>query len=158
MGASRSGLRLSSCLTTAEPHLTFATLSLPPQFPFQHSPHITPLLPPPADPVNELKQIRALHNESYPCVKTGTACLRYEITSDSADLKWWTLAAKLDTNPVELLRSNPQLDSLVLAPGQVLFVPPCINGGELLEVPDKSLRCDVCDQRLGCWSFTFAGA
>jgi hypothetical protein len=99
------------------------------------------------DPVAELKKVRDIQNVSVPCVPNGKSCDVYVTTSDPADSDWWTLAAKMGTNPMELLRANPQVEELGLGPGKMLFVPPCIDGGEFVLVGSACIHTRV---MMGC--------
>jgi len=91
------------------------------QSPIQPNPHHgTP------DPEYELEMAQEPRNGTAECVPSGSACSYY--TTDASDTAWWSVAAKLDTNPYELLRSNPKVSNISLTAGQQLFVPPCLDG------------------------------
>ncbi len=85
-----------------------------------------------------------LRDLTAPRVNTRLACVTYTARA-SDDLSWWGLATLLGTNPMELMRANPNLATDAVAPGQRLFVPPCVGGVVICPPGTGGPSCAACD-------------
>jgi len=81
------------------------------------------------NPFTDASKVAQLRGLSAPRVNTLLACSTHTIRATD-QLSWWALADLLNTNPMELMRANPNIAAGALQVGHVLFVPPCYGGGQ----------------------------